>query len=316
MLLPTGTVGDGLMAIKGAGIRSIEKVIAQAKGANRVRFVLDNAAVSRDALLRIGFDGSPRPGDRILPPTLGKVTTFNANGREIVRRDLPMEKHSVGSFRSWKDWHGQTHSGIQFRDVKAYPRDWLRAPAEELTVVEFRSKTYISTREVALKDEAEDQVRHLANLMLECFESFDVLDVSSGLVVQQKVRNLGWDILPPGKYPWATAEPLLRAVTRTLNDATRPVAIERLQTISGYQPSFLARGRAGFDGYVVFGFPERNLYVLESTNLDNATYVFTENWEALSQFTKADIIQGDLAKQRIIHGRQWRGWIHALLGTR
>ena len=94
----------------------------------------------------------------------------------------------------------------------------------------------------------------------------------------------------------------------------RPVIRARLQRINGYEPEFAAVGRAGFDGYVIFGFPEKNLYVLESVHPDNATYVFEQNWERLSQLSKAEILDRDLQKDRLIHREGWPEKIHTLLG--
>ena len=62
---------------------------------------------------RLGFDGIPNPGDSILPTVGGPATAFNAHGKEIIRRDLPMETRSRMINTSWQDWHGQTHHGIQ-----------------------------------------------------------------------------------------------------------------------------------------------------------------------------------------------------------
>jgi hypothetical protein len=301
------------MAIKGKSIRSVEKILAQARGVDQVRFAVEASAISADMLAVVGFDDPLTVGDHILPSGIGKHTLFNADGCEIVRRDLPMESHSVSSYRNWKDWHGQDHSGIQHRDVQRYPRETVLPPGEELEIIDVGGRIYISTRPIALSNETEGAALHLANVVLECFRQFDVLDARSGVVVQAHVRNLGWEILPRGKYPWAKAAPILRDITRTLGPATQPVVEERLQTISAHQPSFLAKGRGGFVGYVVLGFPDKGIFVLESCRTGNATYIFTEGWEFLSQLTKAEIIQGNLAKHRIIHGRKWRGLMHSLL---
>ncbi len=45
--------------------------------------------------------------------------------------------------------------------------------------------------------------------------------------------------------------------------------------------------------------------LVDHYNLDNATYVFDDDWEAFSQLTKSEIINGGLAKARIVHDRKW-----------
>lgn len=50
----------------------------------------------------------------------------------------------------------------------------------------------------------------------------------------------------------------------------------------------------------------RNLFVLESIFLDNATYVFGSDRETISQLSKAEIISGGFQKDRIAHDRRWK----------
>ena len=66
-------------------------------------------------------------------------------------------------------------------------------------------------------------------------------------------------------------------------------------------------------GYVIFGFPEKNLYVLESGFYGNATYVVTDDWEVLSRMTKAELINGDLHQTRVVHLKSWSYEIRQLL---
>ena len=58
-------------------------------------------------------------------------------------------------------------------------------------------------------------------------------------------------------------------------------------------------------GYLIFGFLEENLYVLECTQTNNATYILENNWEHLSGLTKAEILENNLHKERIIHRENW-----------
>ncbi len=91
----------------------------------------------------------------------------------------------------------------------------------------------------------------------------------------------------------------------------------RLETINNYGPTFVAIGDGGFHGYVIFGFPEHGLFLLESSFEGNATYVFGERWEALSQLTKKEILAGNLQTARVIHRAvSWHGEIRQMLGIR
>ena len=78
-----------------------------------------------------------------------------------------------------------------------------------------------------------------------------------------------------------------------------------METINGYQPNFVAVGQGGFTHYLVFGFPNRNIFLLESTFIDNATYVLGNNWERLSRMTKGELLDNNLVQQRIFHNESW-----------
>ena len=90
-----------------------------------------------------------------------------------------------------------------------------------------------------------------------------------------------------------------------LEEKDRKVIEYRMRVISQKEPDFLATGRAGFNGYFVYGFTNEDVYILESMEFDNATYVFNSEWEELSKLTKNQIINSDLPHQRIIHNRAW-----------
>ena len=87
----------------------------------------------------------------------------------------------------------------------------------------------------------------------------------------------------------------------------------RLEAINSYGPSFRAIGEAGFRGYVVFGFPDKGAYCLESMYTGNATYVFSDDWGVLSKRTKAEILNEHLQKDRLIHVKGWSKKVHSLL---
>ncbi len=87
----------------------------------------------------------------------------------------------------------------------------------------------------------------------------------------------------------------------------------RLEAINKYNPDFAAVGEAGFHGYIILGFKEKNLYTLESLYYGNATYVFGENWEELSKMTKAQVLNESLQKDRIIHREGWDNQIAKIL---
>lgn len=126
-------------------------------------------------------------------------------------------------------------------------------------------------------------------------------------------RRLNWDILPPGNQPWEKIKERITPIVERAKKGNQGVILRRLEFMHKAVPEFIAQGRGGFSGYVVFGFPRKNLYVLESLYYGNATYVFREQWERLSQLTKAEILIGNSQAARVIHQPGWEKEMRRLL---
>ena len=59
---------------------------------------------------------------------------------------------------------------------------------------------------------------------------------------------------------------------------------------------------------------DKNLYILECDHPNNATYVFDKKWEELSKLTKAEILNNQFHKCRIIHSSSWKEKFDELFG--
>jgi hypothetical protein len=263
------------MQIKGKSIRTVTKLLAASKGCEEIKLVHKVTIELKSSLLSIGFDADPDIGDFLIPKPVGKATALNAHGKEIIRKDLPLEPQPVSSFRTWKDWHGQEHSGIQTREIDKYPREYQPAHEELLYIIAVDGEKYVTTDSLNLESVNELRNIHLSNLMLESFGSFEVLDAKSGGIIGAKIKQLHWDILPSGEYPWSRAKPLVEKITKNLNDSKKGVIESRMKTITQYTPDFLATGRAGFSGYFVYGFAAKEIYILESVHFTAVPLTFT-----------------------------------------
>lgn len=260
----------------------------------------------------VGFDGVPEVGDSILPISSGPATTFNAHGKEIVRRDLPMETRSRMINTSWQDWHGQTHYGIQTRDYEAYPRELVPPPEEFLTAMRKNGEIVAGSR-IIERDEPEEDIVNLLNVFLECFPAFEI--VQPDLTEPTQIRKLNWKILPHGNYPFERAREALEDYLQKLAEDDRATATERIRSITRHNPDFVAIGLGGFSDYVVFGFTGRRRYVLESPHTGNATYIFREEWEPISQLSKREILQNDLQEARLVHNSKWHGALRDVINS-
>ncbi len=301
------------MKVKGKSVRTLTKLINLAKELKSIRLVFNTSSANPETWMRVGFDRSLTTGDYLMPQCLGKATLFNANGKEVIRKDLPKEPQPRSFYTTWQDWHGQEHSGIQTRNIDMYPREYILAPSEILTIIELNNIKYIATDSTTVTSGNDVRNLHLMNIMLECFEEFEIVDEQQGFVIGSKLRQLQWDVLPPGKYPWEYAKTLVGKVTQKLKESERKVVESRMELITKYNPDFIATGRGGFSGYFVYGFELINKFILESIHLDNATYVFEEEWEKLSRLTKNEIINGAISHQRIIHDQKWHSQLRKLM---
>lgn len=266
------------------------------------QFRLLSGPLTGDQAAMLGFEDIPLAGASIVPSAEGPATFFNARGKEIIRNDLPMITKSRTINTSWKDWHGHTHHGTQTRSYEAYPREHIAPPGEFLTAVDIAGGIAMATR-VIDRTEPEESIAHLLNIYLECFPGFEIVDPS--LAAPVRVQKINWRILPPGKFPFERAMQALDSYLDQLTDSDRAVATSRIRTITRHEPDFMAVGLGGFSEYIVFGFTRRHRYVFESPESGNATYIFRNEWEAVSQLTKREILQEQLQEARIIHTSRW-----------
>lgn len=264
-------------------------------------------------LREIGFENLIA-GESLIPsPKLGRISKFNAVGKEVPQRDLPKETFFQHQYREWKDWHGNTHSGFSYVQRKRYPRKQIAPPSVELTIIQSEDKKFVIAGQAFTKGQAsEEDITHRINLILEIFKIAEIIKGNLAQYQIPQIRRLSWDVLPTGNMPWEQFQRHLTPLLERTSKNKKMVIAERLETVSKYQPDFHAVGTNGYRGYVIFGFSELNLYIFETAEYGNATYVFEGEWETLSQMTKAEIISENLYKERFVHLRGWESKIASL----
>jgi hypothetical protein len=270
-------------------------------------------------LRRMGFVDGPEVGASILPaPEFGPISRFNANGKNIIHRDQPMETAYRSVQWHWTECHGQNRvEQSDWRDVsyQRYPRTFVPPPSIEFTIsARNDGGCVLASPPLAYAEENRDRLVHVINLFLEIFGQCEVFDHHLDQHINAPLRRLNWVVLPEGRWPWEKLEPRLEPIIRAEPDGNQPLIRDRLQTVSKYDPEFVAVGRGGFSGYVIFGFPQKSLFVLECMHINNATYVLGEGWEKLSQMTKAEILDEHLHEARLVHLQGWHGRLERLLG--
>jgi hypothetical protein len=122
---------------------------------------------------------------------------------------------------------------------------------------------------------------------------------------QVPIKRLNWEILPPGKHPWITFENYLAPIIERQPKGKQSFIWHRFKVIEGMKPDFKACGMGGFRNYTVFGFESKDIFIIESPNLGNATYIFGHDWELLTKLTKAQILSANFQLGRVIHNAKW-----------
>ncbi|QOK83661.1 hypothetical protein HF906_00045 [Ralstonia solanacearum] len=270
----------------------------------------------------LGFSSPITSGERMLPPARrGAASRRNADGYDIVHRDQPMETAYRQISWTYSQWHGDRQVEVtEVKDVpyNRYPRTRVAPYGLELVVSEDSTGApCIVTGPFQVTDIQTIVATNSANMLVEQFGSFEVLDSSLQPSVSVQVRRLNWKLLPTGRNPWQSAWPSLETVIQKSRGKSRQVIEARFREVGKYAPEFIAIGLGGFDDYVVFGFASKGICVLESRFTNNATYVLAyTSWEVVSQMSKEQILSASAHEARLIHDRNWFDALAEVLGRR
>ena len=140
-----------------------------------------------------------------------------------------------------------------------------------------------------------------------------VFPASAAPAAASRMGRLPWRVLPPGEL---TLERVLAHHRRLARE--RPggrLDPERIEKAHSLGPSMWWEGLGGFDGYVVFEYPDTDRVLLESGLHGNAIYVLGPDWQRLSRLSKREVLK-DPSTRRIVHRGEWFARVKAALGIR
>lgn len=296
------------MIIKQSKITNLSK-LSSLKPNTKILIVATITEEKTSALYKLGFTQNLSVGETILPGIIGPATKRNANGRVIIHRDKEKEEHSSMIEWTYQQWAGRGRTQevtiSTSRPYKRYPRTFITPLALEFKIIEINGSKVITSPEIVFCELNEEVIITAINVLLEAFSECEVLDSNKNPIVTSNTIRLNWEILPKGKYPWQTQKERIEPFLRKAKGTNYKVISKRLEEINKYNPEFTAIGLGGFSGYIVFGFKTKNLYVLESTQINNATYILNKDWESISKLSKAEILNNELHLARVIHNEYW-----------
>lgn len=296
-------------------IRNVDNFLKGFEEGDIVQIVLTDIDSFKNKLILMGFSSNLPIGESILPPIYGLVSDFNANGRYEPRKDLPKETHYATQTATIKAFGKHDVLITKQQPYKKYVVELVEeAPSFELVILKDTNDTkIISTKEFTNNEESKKLIKHSINLFLELFGECNVVDNEFLTRRRTKINRVNWNILPQGEIIWEKAKIKIDELLENTNIPNKEDTLDRFEYISRFSPDFMAIGNGGFNDYVVFGFKNKNLYVLENSFAGNATYIFNDDWKSISQFSKAQILKEDLQEYRLIHKRNWKRQIKEIL---
>lgn len=302
------------MKINKKRINKIDKYLGKIKEGENIN-ILYQIGYKDNKVIKCGFSNKQIVGEEILPRVIGPITSFNSHGKFEVLKDEEKEERIIERPYHVIDWHGQDHYGIAYDQRRCYKRKFIVPPGIELRIIEKENKKYISAHPIEKRKENYLLIKHQVNLFLELFEECEILE-DEALFDKVKVEKLNWTILPKGEYPWEKIQPHIKRVIDSMPENVQYIVEENIKEISSYRPNFVAVGEGGFNGYLIYGFKNKDFVILESNEIGNATYVLENEWKKISKFTKAQIINNKLEKDRIIHRKGWKRKLANLFETK
>ncbi|OEJ65205.1 hypothetical protein [Magnetovibrio blakemorei] len=247
--------------------------------------------------------------ERIMPQeNVGHTSKVNVNGKEIVRKDLPMTTKTF-SFDTPNFGDAATygtHTVDIVRDV--YQRDHI-APRDNTikieTIEELDGATVVAftvEETFDLSDpNLEGDLLFNLNLIQENTGVSDIFGSAASLEDFKSAIVVEWEILPPD-----TREDNL---TKILGKVKNPILVktisDRYGALEKLKPRQIIRGTSGFNRYFGAMF-EDDLVAFENLEYGNALYVMYENWPTLSQKTRLELRKSDGGGyERIEHRADW-----------
>lgn len=292
-------------------IRDIRKYLRLVNPKALYYLGLPRPAEHMAVLVELGFSSPPLVGERVLPPAnKGPSSKKNADGYEIVHRDRPKETAFRQMEWSWKEFRGrydfEEKTDIVDVPYQRYPRTTIAPYAIELETRVNSAGHVVLVSGPFLQSEADmERATNTARMFVEQFGECEVLTERLEPLAATQIRHLNWEVLPPGKNPWASAQPALKQAISRAEAGNQPVIRARFEAVGSHEPEFVAIGKRGFEGYLIFGFPAKQLFVLECLEVNNATYILGDDWETISFMSKAEILSAERHKYRLIHRKNW-----------
>lgn len=266
----------------------------------------------------------PKFPTRIVPGvSAGRYSEANANGKELVRTDLPkITKTYTFEAPNYGDWSNGSHDVDIDREV--YQREFV-PPTENEVVIELVGKegtgeaesfVFRFTLDQPLSKSArnfDDELLRMLNLLQENVGVADVFATDATLDEYLRTIYVNWEILPPGERENNIAK--ITASVRNADEETRKKIVDRYDFFERMRPQALIQGVGGFRRYFGAKFTDE-LVAFENMEYGNAVYVMCKDWKEASRKTKQELLStGREGKDffRVIHAKGWKAYVQKVI---
>jgi hypothetical protein len=254
---------------------------------------------------------SPAYPERLLPEAqVGRFSDRNANGYEVVRRDLPKVEKNFGPYSV--PIYGNPSRG--YCDVTiprmVYQRDHI-PPAEWKIAIQLMERE-AGSGDLVFRFQVDRILDRAANRFGEdLFFALNLLQENTGAATVFHANAtvpeflgtifVNWEILPPGED---TRQRILSSFSRSTVEVLQRVN-RRFDLLTTLDPVAFINGTNGFDRYFGAKFSDR-LVVFENVNYGNAAYVMNQSWQELSQLSRIELLRTrPEGFSRIVHADGW-----------
>jgi hypothetical protein len=310
------------MILRKRRVRNLTKNLVGVERGTSVLVGVDGIERFTGTLVDAGFTRELKNGESVVPSPMGPRSKYNAEGDYEKHKDQPMETAHYTLECTYTE-RGAPHIVPRTRRAEfareRYPRTFIPPPAVEMQIgtrLDDRESVVVSSPVVYIAKN-DELLRHTINLYLEMFRECRIFTKNLERIITAPLEFLDWTFLREGELVRDKMRESVKLVSKRATESHQEEILDRLELINKHEPDFVAVGRESFQGYFVFGFVERDLYVCESRYTQNATYIFGEGWKEATKLTKAEILRRGLHKDRIIHTTEseWKRRMRKILSA-
>lgn len=256
------------------------------------------------------------PYNQVYIPKLQNGINSKRNTIGEFKPDKNKPKETAYRAQEWtlQDWGGNLHSGVSYISYLRYPRYFIPPYQVNFTLTTLKNTNSVILANTIFNNANLSQkdlklITFTINLLIETVGSAEIfsIDKLTGRPIKP-LKTVNWEILPRGRRIW---EHVMHGAS-SVSKSEKKMIKERIEFIESFNPDEIYEGKGSYTGYLVFSFKKKNLFIFDSIMYGQATYVFKDSWEKVSKLTKKQIIENELAEERIIHSPSWNKEISRL----